>query len=214
MAHKTKPLTKEDVLALGPVPEELIKHGKWLGPSDDPRDDAVYDEAYQHGEFTSFFDWPYNSEGVVFDNQRDLMEFVYTLSRNQNMRYVWFSTPAGFPQKASYLDIERQIEDDDWDPAVREARDQLESEAKGDEQGLSVQDQLERNLISANEAYLPSRTEHNRVKAKRDPNTGHFSSTGIELEPFSPQRDPNKKVDADTIDQNNPNLKNPHAPIE
>ena len=121
MAHKTKPLTKEDVLALGPVPEELIKHGKWLGPSDDPEGDAVYDEAYVHGEFTSFFDWPYNSEGVVFDNQRDLMEWVYTISRNQNMRYVWFQTPAGFPQKASYLDIERQIKDDDWDPAVREA---------------------------------------------------------------------------------------------
>ena len=40
MAHKTKPLTKEDVLALGPVPEELIKHGKWLGPSDAPSDAA------------------------------------------------------------------------------------------------------------------------------------------------------------------------------
>ena len=49
MAHITKPLTKEDVLALGPVPEELIKHGKWLGPSDDPEGDAVYDQAYQHG---------------------------------------------------------------------------------------------------------------------------------------------------------------------
>ena len=81
MAHKTKPLTKEDVLALGPVPEELIKHGKWLGPSDDPEGDAVYDQAYVHGEFKSFFDWPYNSEGVVFDNLTELRELYLNNNR-------------------------------------------------------------------------------------------------------------------------------------
>ena len=214
MAHKSQPPTREETLEKGPVPEELIKHGKWLGPADDPEGDAIYDEAYKTDVFSAWNEWPYACEGVVFDNQRDCMEFVYTLSKNQQNRYVWFTTPTGFPQKVSYLDIERQIQDDDWDPAVRKAREQLQAEDKGEEQGLSIQDQLEQNLISANEAYLPSRVEHKRVEAKRDPATGHFSSAGIELEPFSPNRDPNKKIDGKVIDQTNPNLKNPVAPEE
>ena len=78
MAHKTKPLTKEDVLALGPVPEELIKHGKWLGPSDDPEGDAVYDEAYQHGEFTSFFDWFINRNPLR--NPQELSWSIFLIS--------------------------------------------------------------------------------------------------------------------------------------
>ena len=106
---KTKPMTPEQKLERGPVPEHFPK--AWLGR--DPEDDEVYAEHYNENDFAIYHDWPYRVEGAVFHNRDDMLNFAWELSRNQK-RDVWFTTPTGFPQPTNWWCEERLTRDGEW----------------------------------------------------------------------------------------------------
>ena len=107
---KTKAPTREELLRRGPVPEYFL--GYWRGR--DPEGDEVIDECYEENQYQLYHDWPYRCEGVVFHNRQDMMEFAWSLSRNQD-RDVWVQTPTGFPEPTNWWSEERMTRDGTWD---------------------------------------------------------------------------------------------------
>lgn len=108
--RKTKPMTREDKLALGEPP--TVHLGQWLGR--DPQDGEIYMECYVENEYESYHDWPYRCEGVVFHDMAQCQDFAWNLSRNQAYRDVWIQAPTGFPQELNWWSEDRMERDGEW----------------------------------------------------------------------------------------------------
>lgn len=171
---KSKGLTPEEKLALGPVPPHFPE--AWLGR--DPEGDEVYLEVYLEDPYGLYHDWPYRCEGAVFHNRQTCLDFAWSLSRNQGYRTVWIESPSGFPEKTSW-----------WD------QDRLERDGEWTEEGRARVEKIQQGLLDPDQPTLdtqvpePSRAEANgRVRAYYDTTLKKVVKTGEPLEPDSPVR--------------------------
>ena len=173
---KTKPPTREELLRRGPVPEYFL--GEWLGR--DPEGDEVILDCYEENDYQLYHDWPYRCEGVVFHNRQDMMEFAWSLSKNQD-RDVWVQTPTGFPECTNWWSEERMSRDGEWD---KRAADMLRE--RRDRRGSKEPDQPTIGL----KLDPPSRAEaQGRRKAYWDPKLKKTVITNeFEEESLSPTR--------------------------
>jgi len=171
---KSKSLTPEQKLALGPVPPHFPE--AWLGR--DPEGDEVYLAVYVEDPYGLYHDWPWRCEGAVFHNRTTCMDFAWSLSRNQGYRTVWIESPSGFPEKVTWWDQERLERDGAWTPEGR-------AQAERIQQGLADPD--EPTLLDS--VPEPSRAEsQGRVRAYYDFAQKKVIKTGEPLDPDSPVR--------------------------
>ena len=155
---KTSPVTKEQLLRMGPVPNYY--HGEWVGR--DPEDDEILLDCYREDPYQIYHDWPYRCEGVVFHNNQDCLNFAWELSRNQQYRDVWIQSPTGFPQVTNWWCEERMTRDGTWDAQATELLKRKQEER------LHKGEQVE--SIATHKIDPPSRAEANgRRKAYWDP---------------------------------------------
>lgn len=175
---KTPPVTKEQLLRMGPVPNYY--HGEWMGR--DPEDDEILLDCYREDPYQIYHDWPYRCEGVVFHNKQDCLNFAWELSRNQGDRDVWIQSPTGFPQVTNWWCEERMTRDGAWDARAAELLKQKQEERQ--HKGEKVES------IATLKIDPPSRAEANgRRKAYWDPKLKKTVVTEeYEAENISPNR--------------------------
>ena len=155
---KSQPMTPEQKLELGPVPEHFPN--AWLGR--DPEGDEVYAEHYKINDFQLYHDWPFRVEGAVFHNRKDCMEFAWLLSKNQGYRDVWVQTPTGFPDPTNWWSEERLQRDGEYSPETAEKLKQMQWNRTHDDEDADIPTQA--HLVDP-----PSRAEsQGRKKAYYD----------------------------------------------
>lgn len=196
--HRPKPPpTREELLSRGPVPTYYT--GEWLGR--DPEGDEVYSDSYQENERESYHDWPFRCEGVVFHSRADMLEFAWSLSKNQS-RDVWTQTPTGFPEPQNWWCEERLVRDGEWNEWSKGELERLKN----------LQNQTDQPTLKT-KIDPPSRAEqHGRRKAYWDPTLKKTVITDeFEPEAISPTRQ--RQIDllkSQGIDPEEPNTEQEH----